>query len=83
MYYTILKQWNTLDDAYHSSTVDKNGYDLAIGTYHSLFLPMQNDTNVKSFRFALVDEYGTAIERCDWTRTIVEPEVVEKVVDNG
>lgn len=74
MNYTILKQWKTLDGSYYSSTVNKGTYDLAIGEFHSMFKPMQNDTNVAYFRFQLTDEYGSDIAKCSWTRTIVETE---------
>lgn len=77
MFYTILKQWTTLDGQYHSSTVDKSNYDSAIGAFHSMFLPMQNDSNVAYFRFQLVDMYGADVAHCSWTRQIETAEVEE------
>ena len=72
MNYTILKQWRTLDGTYHSTTVNKANYDSAIGEFHSMFKPMQNDTNVAYFRFTLVDENGSIIDKCSWARQIEE-----------
>lgn len=76
MNYTILKQWKTLDGSYYSSTVNKSNYDSAIGEFHAMFKPMQNDTNVKYFRFHLTDEFGSDIAKCSWTRqeVIEEPQ---------
>lgn len=68
MYYTIQKQWKTLDGKYYSATVDKSNYDLAIGEYHSTFKPMQNDANVDYFRLTLTDEKGFQHGTCYWKR---------------
>ena len=70
MHYTILKIWTTLDGAYHSSTVDKSNYDSAIGAFHSMFLPMQNDTNVAYFVLILLNEKGMMEAQCDWHRVV-------------
>lgn len=84
MKYTILKQWKTMDGDYYSSTVDKNDYDLAIGEYHAMFKPMQNDTNVKSFTFTLFDENGQRVKQPEsWSRAkpIEEVEEVTELYD--
>lgn len=70
--YTIIKQWKTMNGEYHSATTDKSNYDSAIGEYHSMFKPMQNDANVISFVFTLIDEYGNRVEKCEWRREIPE-----------
>lgn len=72
MFYTIMKQWKTLNGEYHSSTVDKNNFDSAIGAFHSMFVPMQNDTNVSDFMFTLFDETGKRVDKCEWHRTNTE-----------
>lgn len=79
MRYTILKQWRTLDGQYYSSTVDKRDFDTAIGEFHAMFKPMQNDTNVAYFRLELIDELGgKPTNPVSWTRPVSEAEEKEK-----
>lgn len=76
MFYTILKQWKTLDGQYHSATVDKSNYDSAFGEIHSMVKPMQNDSNVERFTLMLLDEMGIQIEKpIKWFRPspVAEP----------
>lgn len=75
MYHTIIKQWKTVDGKYYSSTVDKKDYDIAIGDFHAMFKPMQNDQNVAYFRLQVVDEFGADKAHCSWTR----PQPIEEV----
>lgn len=82
MNHTIIKQWKTLDGKYYSATVDKANYDLAVGEFHSMFKPMQNDTNVAWFRLALIDEMGSELEHCTWARQIEQPTEVEAELSN-
>ena len=82
MFYSILKQWKTLNGEYHSSTVDKADYDTAFGSFHSMFLPMQNDTNVASFVITVLDENGERVKRDKWFRKILPAEEVEESEDN-
>lgn len=71
--YSIIKQWKTITGEYHSTSVDKSNYDSAIGAFHSMFLPMQNDVNVSDFVFTMMDETGKRIDKCEWHRTIDVP----------
>ena len=73
MNYTILKQWATIDGSYYSATVNKANEDLALGEFHSLFKPLQNDMNVAWFRLSLVDEYGNQVVQPSYWRRKVEP----------
>lgn len=83
MHYTILKQWQTLNGAYYSSTVNKNDEDSATGEFHSMYKPLQNDQNVAWFRLTLVDEYGNQVVQPSYWRRKVEPEqpVEEQVTE--
>lgn len=77
MNHSIIKQWMTVDGTYHSATVDKKDYDTAVGEYHSMFKPMQNDTNVAWFRLELIDENGFSKEHCRWVRPVPAEEPTE------
>lgn len=68
MFFTIIKLWHTMNGEYHSTSVDRSNFDAAVGEFHAMFKPMQNDNNVKSFVLMVVDDHGAKIEKCSWER---------------
>ncbi len=70
MFFSILKQWKTLNGEYYSTTVDKTNYDSAFGEIHSMVKPMMNDANVASFRLSLINENGNTLIPIVWNREI-------------
>lgn len=72
MDYSIMKQWRTMNGEYHSASVDRHDFDSAIGEFHAMFRPMQNDTNVKSFVLTLMDENGNRLGKSEWFRKVDE-----------